>query len=173
MMYKDLIKKRYSVRSYDNQKVEAKKVQEILEAGNIAPTGANKQPYKVLAIQSDEGLEKIKAVANTYNAPLVLVICKNESQGWKRVTYDNKNIAEIDASIVTDHMMLQATDLGLGSLWICHFDPVKIKKLYNIPDELEPLNILAIGYTYEKPESPDRHATKRKGLEKTVVYDSF
>lgn len=56
---------------------------------------------------------------------------------------------DIDASIVTDHMMLQATALGLGSVWICYFKPDIVKKEFEIPDNLEPVNILAIGYADE------------------------
>ena len=57
---------------------------------------------------------------------------------------------DIDASILTDHMMLAATEQGLGSVWICYFKPDVIKKEFDLPDNLEPVNILAIGYTNEK-----------------------
>lgn len=172
-MYMDLIKKRYSVRKFKDTKVEKEQLEGILEAGNIAPTGANKQPYRVLVVESEVGLLKIGEHANIYKAPLALIVCSCNQEAWERKNYDHKNLAEIDATIVTDHMMLEATDLGLGSLWVCHFNPQGIKTAFNIPDHLEPLHILAIGYANVNPASPERHKSVRKGLDKTVIYESF
>ncbi|KXS42555.1 MAG: nitroreductase [Candidatus Frackibacter sp. T328-2] len=70
-------------------------------------------------------------------------------------------------------MMLQATQLGLGTVWICYFEPEVIKEEFNIPENIEPVNILAIGYAAGEAASPDRHDTDRKPLEETVYYESF
>lgn len=172
MDFLHLAKTRYAVRSYQNKPVESEKIAKILEAGRIAPTAANRQPQKVLVVQSDAGRKKLEKAANTFQAPLVFIICADHSQVWKR-SYDGKSATDIDASIVTDHMMLEATELGLGSLWICAFQPDILKKEFLIPEGLEPINLLAVGYANGAPASPDRHDTTRKALAETVVYESF
>lgn len=70
-------------------------------------------------------------------------------------------------------MMLQATDLGLGTVWICAFDPQVVRKEFNLPEHVEPINILIIGYGCDKGKSPDRHAAERKPFAETVHYESF
>ena len=72
-------------------------------------------------------------------------LIKLSAKAWTR-PFDNKQTTDIDASILTDHMMLQATELGLGTVWVCFFKPDVIKKEFQLPDNLEPINILAIGY---------------------------
>lgn len=172
MNFLELAKKRYSVRKYESKKVEEEKLLKILEASRIAPTGANRQPQRLIVIQEKDGLEKLKKGANLYEAPLAIIVCVDHSTTWKR-PFDGKDIADIDVSIVTDHMMLQATELGLGTLWVCHFDPSIIRKEFNIPDSIEPVNILGIGYAAGEPASPNRHDKLRKSLEETVFYETF
>lgn len=172
MDFLELAKTRYSVRGFQTIKVEEEKLLKILEAGRVAPTGCNKQPYRIIVVQKDEGLEKIKKATNIYGAPLALIICGEKESAWKR-SYDGKNIMEIDVSIVTDHMMLQATELGLGTIWICYFKPNVIKTEFKLPKELEPINVLGIGYSEVTPQSPDRHDNLRKSLSETVVFESF
>ena len=59
MSFLELAKKRYSVRSYKEAPVEREKLDQILGAGRVAPTGANKQPQRLIVVQSKEGLEKV------------------------------------------------------------------------------------------------------------------
>ena len=98
----DTIKTRYSVRKYEKRSVEQGKVNAILEAAHCAPTAANMQPQKILVVQNPENLEKFSAGANTYNAPLVMLVCADLDTAWVR-PFDGKNMVDIDASIVTDH----------------------------------------------------------------------
>jgi len=70
-------------------------------------------------------------------------------------------------------MMLQATELDLGTCWICYFDAKVMRAEFKIPDSYEPLNVLAIGYASSEPLSPERHDTLRKSLENTVRYETF
>lgn len=172
MDFLELAKKRYSVRKYEPRKVEKEKLFKILEAGRIAPTGCNTQPQRIIVVQEKDGLEKLKKGANVYGAPLAIIVCVDHSVTWKR-PFDSKDIADIDVSIVTDHMMLQATELGLGSVWICYFNPKVIKQEFNLPDNVEPVNILAVGYAAEEPASPDRYDKERKPLENTLFYEKY
>jgi len=168
----DLAKTRYSVRDFQCKKVEKEKLLTILEAGQVAPTAANQQPQRLIVVQEQEGLDKISKAANVYGAPLVIIICSDRNEAWVR-PFDKKNMVDIDASIVTDHMMLQATDLSLGSVWITYFKPDVLMQEFNLPENLEPINILAIGYKNVESPSPDRHSKTRHPLNKTVFYEKI
>lgn len=172
MDFLEIAKKRYSVRKYTNQEVSGEKLDLILEAGRIAPTGANRQPQRLIVIQNDEGLKKLNKTANTFGAPVAIIVCADTEEVWKR-PYDGKKLSDIDTSIVTDHMMLQATELGLGSVWICYFDPKIIKEEFQLPDHIEPVNVLVLGYANDKEKSPDRHDSERKALIEIVFYENL
>ena len=172
MTFLELAKERYSARKYSALKVEKAKLDAILEAGRVAPTAANKQPQRILVVQQKDGLGKIGETANVYGAPLALIVCGDTTEAWTRAV-DGKPFVDIDVSVVTVHMMMAATDLGLGSVWIGMFDPASIKKNFNLADGVEPISILAIGYAIGEAPSPERHANTRKSLEQTVGFETF
>lgn len=172
MDFEELAKKRCSVRKYENRPVEQEKLTKILEVGRVAPTACNNQPQRIIVVEGNEKLDKLKKGANTFGAPLALIVCADHSQSWRR-PYDGMDSAYIDATIVTDHMMLKAADMGLDSVWVCYFDPKVIRTEFNIPDDIEPVNLLIIGYGADSRKSPDRHLKERKKLTDTVVYGGF
>jgi len=172
MDFLELAKKRYAVRNFLTKKVEPEKLKSILEAGRVAPTGANKQPQELIVIQEGSGFERLKKAANVYGAPLAIIVCGNKNSVWTR-PFDGKNLIDIDTSIVTDHMKLEAIELGLGTVWICYFRPDVIKKEFNLPENVEPISILAIGYASGEAASPDRHSKMRKPLNEIVSYEIF
>ena len=89
------------------------------------------------------------------------------------VAVDGKVISDIDASIVSTHMIMEATELGLASLWICRFKPDVIREAFNIPEGFEPVNLTVFGYPDEPLKSSERHAEDRKTIEELVVTESF
>lgn len=167
MSVMNIIRQRYSVRKYLTKGVEKEKLEQILEAGRLAPTAVNYQPFHLYVVQSKEGLEKVSKTAKVFQAPLIIVVCADKEKAWKR-PIDGMITTDIDASIITDHMMLEATELGLGSVWICYFDSVLLKQELNIPEHLEPINILAIGY--EDVENSVKRDKTRKPIEELVTY---
>ena len=172
MNFTEIIKTRCAIRSDLPQKVEKEKTDQILEAAHAAPTAANRQPVRLIVIQSEEGLGKLANAANIYPAPLAILVCADHEKAWTR-PYDQKQSTDIDASILTDHMMLQATELGLGTVWICHFKPDVIREEFSLPVQLEPVNILAIGYSAQPASDPRRHTSKRIPLEDFVSYETL
>ena len=169
MEFLDLAKKRYSVRKYQPRKVEEEKLLRILEAGRVAPTAANMQPQQLIVVRETEGLEKLSKAAKIYSAPLAIIVCGDHNKAWKR-PYDGKDTVDIDTSIITDHMMLQATELGLGTVWVCYFKADVVKEEFGLPENIEPVNILVIGYAEGESASPDRHDKARLPLKDIVVY---
>ncbi len=172
MNFLNIAKRRFSVRSYTEQAVEKEKLDKILEAAHVAPTAANLQPVHLIVVQSEEGLAKIDKAANIYGAPLAIIVCADHGKAWVR-PFDKKQTGDIDSSILTDYMMLQATELGLGSVWICYFKPDVISREFNLPENLEPVNILAVGYSNEEAADPERHSRMRIPISQLVSYESL
>lgn len=170
MEFLTIAKQRFSVRSYTEMKVEQEKLDKILEAAHVAPTAANLQPVHLIVVQSEEGIAKISKAANIYGAPLAIIVCADHNKAWVR-PFDKKHTGDIDTSILTDHMMLQATELGLGSVWVCYFEPDVLRKEFKLPPNLEPVNILVIGYSNETPANPERHEVNRKPIKELVSYE--
>ena len=145
MDFLSLAKKRYACRKYAPAKVEQEKLDIILEAGRVAPTGANRQPQRLIVVRSQEGMERLARCTRDFGAPCAVIVCADTGEAWTR-KYDGKTISDIDASIVTDHMMLAAASLGLDTLWICMFKPEAVREEFALPANVEPVNILLIGY---------------------------
>lgn len=172
MDFLQLEEQRYSVRKFTDKKVEKEKLDLILKSAQISPSACNKQPYKILVLESDEALEKLKkCTPGHFNAPLAILICGDNSESWSR-SFDNKPHADIDTSIAVTYMMIEAASLGLGSTWVCHFDPVAIREAYNIPENLDPVSLLPIGYPAENSTPTSQHFT-RKPIEEITIYNNF
>ena len=141
-----LAEERFSIRSFTDRPVEKESIEAILRAGQVAPTACNLQPQKILVIQSDEALAKYRRCTKShFNAPLAILTCYERNLCWKR-EYDGKMSGEIDASIVTTHMMLEASNLGIGSTWVMHFIPEAVREEFQLPENYEPVSLLALGY---------------------------
>ena len=167
MEFDKVIRERKATRLFSDKKLEKDKLDKILEAGRIAPTAKNIQPFKIYIIESEEGLKKLdKATPCRYKAPVVLLICGEPEKSY------NKNghpTYEMDSSIVTTHMMLEATNLGVDNIWIEMFDEEKIIKEFDIPSNLKPVCLLPLGYKSKIcPPSPFHKI--RKNISDLVEY---
>lgn len=147
MEYFKLIRKRYSVRAYKTAPVEEEKLNKVLEAAVLAPTAANRQPFRLLIIETKGREAELKRVYPRdwfARAPLVLCACAVRSEAWVRK--DGKNYAEVDTAIALDHLILAAHDLGLGTCWVAAFDPAAAREVLNLPPDLEPVAFTPLGY---------------------------
>jgi nitroreductase len=167
----DIAKRRYSCRHYDARPVEEEKLRLVLEAGRVAPSAVNCQPWHFFVIRGERELGRFHEVYHREwlrTSPCVIVICGDHSTSWKRKS-DGKDLCDVDVAITTDHMTLQATELGLATCWICNFDPEKARVLLGLPEKMEPLVILPLGYPMDQVD-PERHTEKRKPLSETVTF---
>ena len=168
MKFIELAKKRCSIRGYKPDAVPEEMLNEVLEAGRLAPSAKNLQPFHFIVIRSEAGLD---AMAEAYpapffrEAPVVIAVCMEPSKGWTREKHDGKNYCEVDASIATDHMTLAAEDLGLGTCWVAAFDPVKVVEALGLPDGVVPVALLSLGF----PNAPGREKTRKSLAE--LVHD--
>ncbi len=169
MEFKEVIRKRYSCKKYDARQVEADKLAAILEAGRLAPTAKNLQEQHVYVIQSADALAKIDGVTPCrYGAPTVLVVAFDKNNVF---TYpgDKRDSGIEDATIVATHMILAAADEGVDSCWINFFDPEKMAKALDLPENEEILMVLDLGYA-APGAGPLAIHTNRKPLKDTVTY---
>ena len=172
MDFLTLAKERYSCRYFSDKKVEQEKINKILEAARLAPTGRNSQSQRILVLTDEAELNKLSGCTPYgWNAPLVMIICYDKNECWHRDIDDFDGGAQ-DICIVTTHMMLEVTDLGLGSTWVGAFDPFKAREIYNIPENLEVAAILPIGYPSESAH-PSRLHNDRKPIEEIAFYNKF
>lgn len=167
MEFLKLAKQRFSVRAFKNQPIEAEKLNKILEAGRLAPTAKNEQPQKIFVVQSPKALERLKKYTEChYEAPCILIVCYDEEISWYR---DRPERAAIDPTIVLTHMMLQATELGIGSVWVGSCDCPGLIKEFNFPANIKPVALMPLGYASDECEPSPRHDIRRP-LEETVEF---
>ncbi len=172
MNFFEFAKSRYSVRNFQQKKVPSEIIEKILAYGHIAPTGCNIQPQRILVLDSDENIMKLKNCTRShFDAPLAMLICYHKEEGWTR-RYDGAKSAPVDCAIVTTHLMLGAWELGIGSCWVMSFDPVAMRESYQIPDELEPVALLVMGYPAKDSVPNPRHEEVRP-MEEVVTYNQF
>lgn len=172
MDFLKLAQDRYSVRKFKNERLDKDVIDNILKAGHLAPTGCNYQPQRILVLNSDESIEKLKNCTKChFDAPTAMLVCYSKSESWNR-PYDGAQSAPVDAAIVTTHMMLYAASVGVGSTWVMHFDPSKMRETFNIPEDIEPLALLVMGYPAENAEPLSLHSEYRP-IDEVVVYDTF
>ena len=172
MEFIKLISERYSVRKYENKHLPKEIIDKILSAGHLAPTGCNFQPQRILVLNSDESIAKLKDCTRChFDAPCAMLICYSKDETWTR-PYDGALSAPVDATIVTTHMMLAAHNEGVGSCWVMHFNPFKMKEVFNIPENIEPVALLTMGYPAEDSVPHNFHSAFRP-MEEVVFYDTF
>lgn len=172
MEFLELAKKRFSVRKFSDKKVEQEVLDKILEAGRVAPTACNFQPQRIIVANNSESLGKLqKCTPCVFGAPLALIVCYDKNESWKR-TGSGKDVGEIDASIVTAHMMLETSSLGLGCTWVERIDVQAIINEFSLPENIIPVAVLPIGYPH-KDAVPHPNHSKRFDISKTVFYNSF
>jgi nitroreductase len=149
MDFFDLITNRESIRDYDPEKaVEAVKLNKIIEAGRLAPSAANRQPWRFYVVSSDENLAKIrKCYSKSWfgDAPHVLIVAGKRKAAWTRAA-DGYNALETDLTIAMDHIILAAESLGVGTCWIAAFDPDELKKTGILSGDEEVFAITPLGY---------------------------
>lgn len=155
MSFYDLAKKRYSVRSYSDRLIDNDTMMKIFEIIKLAPTAMNRQPQRVYAIMSEEGLRKINSIAGTYNPPVVLLFCGDLND--VNLKSDGTSTLEMDVSIVATHVMLQAEDLGLNTVWLKNFEEDKVNELFNLPENIKPVLLMSLGYQADDAFPSPKH----------------
>ncbi|MBD3346006.1 MAG: nitroreductase [Chitinivibrionales bacterium] len=169
MTFLELVKSRYSVRGYENRPVEEEKVLKVLNAGRLAPSACNNQPWHFVVIENENKKKELQKVYDRewfYTAPVIIAVCCDMNAAWKRM--DGVTYGFVDAAIAMDHMILAATEEGLGTCWIGAFDSQAARKVLELPGGIEPVVFTPLGY----PEK-GHNSRPRKDLKDVVHRDKF
>lgn len=167
MEFEKVIKNRRATRLFSDKKIEKKKLDSILNAGRIAPTAKNIQPFKIFVVESEDGLKKIdKSTPCRYKAPTVLMVLGDMEKAFSN---GNESTYEMDATIVATHMILEATNLGIDNIWIKYYDEKILMNEFKIDNRYKVVCLLPLGYRSKLcPPSPFHRI--RKSLKKLVEY---
>jgi nitroreductase len=163
----NLLRSRRSIRVYQDKPISQDLLLQILEAGRWAPSGANLQPWHFIVVTDAETRRRIGEVARFFfiksphveKAPAILVLGFDTRKG---------RYGRYDVTLAGGNMMTMATSLGLGTCWIGAFDQPEVKRILEIPDQIEVIGLITLGYSNEKAETPPRIE-----LEKIVHWESW
>ncbi len=169
MEFYNLIRTRETIRSYDpDRKIDKDVLNRILNAGRLAPSAANRQPWTFVLVSSENKLKEVKASYPRdwfQKVPHALAVVGNKSKSWVR-PYDGYNSIELDVAIAMDHMVLAAENEGVATCWIIAFDYQKLAKALGLKENEVVYCITPLGYP---PEDFQKHGNKRrKPLEEIV-----
>jgi len=168
--FSDLIASRYSVRAYRPIPIEEEKLENVLNAARLAPTAANRQPVQIIVLRTEGRQKELKRIYKPdwlVQAPLVVCVCAVHGSGWTR-RQDGKSYDDVDAAIVMDHLILAATDQGLGTCWIGAFDPDAAREVLGLPEDVELIVMTPLGYAADQPGPK-----QRKHLPSLVRYERW
>lgn len=169
MEFFDLIKARYSVRKYKPDQIDENDLLRVLEAARLAPTASNRQPFRLIVIRTagnELNLSRIYRKEWFIQAPVIICACGIPGRSWVRM--DGKRYVDIDVAIAMDHLILAATNLGLGTCWVAAFNVEEARKFLELPEGIEPLVFTPLGYPADQPEPKVRIP-----LEELIRYDRW
>jgi len=173
MEFLELARLRFSVREYLKKDVENDKIIKVLEAARVAPSAKNMQPWHFIVVKEKRKIEQLHSCYEKEwlkGAPVIIVACVDYNKAWRRA--DGKSHADIDIAIAITHMSLEATDLGLGTCWVCRFDAIRCATFLKLPENIAPIAMLPIGYP-SQPCNSNRHGQMRKSLNEIVHWEEF
>lgn len=157
------IRTRREIRDYLDQPISEKSLHKILEAGRLAPSSKNSQPWHFVVIRDKELLDKISKLtptgAHIARAPLAIA-----------VLMDGAKLPEVDGTRAIQNMVLAAWDIGIGSCWVTNFYDDEVKELLGAPQTMRLLTVIPFGY----PVEPKTNRRKiRKPLREIVHFEKF
>jgi nitroreductase len=165
----EAINKRRSIRKYKNTTIEEDKLDKILEAARISPSAANRQEWKFIVVKNQDIRNKLVEAANGQKfvgeAPVTIVACSTESE---RIMPCGQHAYTVDLSIAVSFMILEATELGLGTCWLGAYDEEAVKKILDIPKEIRVPAMFTLGYAEENPGP-----RPRKEVEEVLCLEKF
>lgn len=168
----EAIRRRRSIRRYEDKAVPDELLDQILETIRYAPSWANKQGWQVMVLKSPEMRNRVSSVLEgnpaqkaVTEAPILLVICMDPNASGVQ---NGKEYYMADAGILMGHVMLEAADLGLGTVFIGLFDEDKVREVLEIPNQWRVVAMTPIGYPAKMPKE-----RPRKELEEVLHWEKW
>jgi len=157
----EAIKNRYSCRSYAQKPVEKEKLNRIVEAARLAPSAKNLQDWRFIIVTDEKIRKEVAMAANEQmfiaSAPVIIIGCSNSDYTMRC----GLRISSIDVAIAMEHIALAATAEGLATCWIGSFYPEKLRKVLGIPERVEIIEIMPMGYPAENGSQGPREKTEK------------
>lgn len=168
-MLLELLRKRKSIRHYLNRPIPKEDLLKCIEAARLAPSACNAQPWKFIVIDEPGLKNKIceRAFSGVYSmnkfvkdAPVLIIVVSEREKfisalgGYFRGT----RYYLLDIGIACEHLILQATELGIGSCWIGWFNEKQVKQILRIPRNKKVAVIISLGYYEKEPTAKPRRA---------------
>ncbi len=158
MDFLELATCRVSVRGYQDTPVEPEKLAYILEAARLAPTGGNRQSFQLVVVHTEGRAEEMQRIyGRDWFAQAPVVICACGAADYT-----------LNIGIVMDHLILAATEQGLGTCWIGAFDRIAAREILGLPDDVEPIIFATVGYAAD-----EGRPKQRKELDELVRYERW
>jgi nitroreductase len=180
MEFQDVIQNRMSIRSFEQRKVEDDKISYIINCARLAPSWINKQCWRFIVVQDKSRIEALAktSIINRWlkHVPCILVGCGDPTESGNR---DDIPYFTVDVAIAMEHIILAATDVGLGSCWIGGFNEQKVKEILDIPKRIRVIALTPLGYPAEKKKILDKTAVviagskKRKSIQEITRYERW
>jgi len=172
MDFEQVIRTRRSIRSYSGKDIPDLVLRKILDAARIAPSGNNKQPWYFIVVKDADKKKKIAEYSCNQNfiaeAPVVIVCCGKKYPNSSEIYGDNCYL--VDVTIAIDHLILAARNEGIGSCWIGALHPGPIKNLLNVPENIDVLMVVPLGY----PETSSfEEVSFRKSIDEIVFNEEY
>lgn len=189
MSFKELVLQRYSCRKFLPIPVEEEKILQCIESARVAPSACNSQPWKFIVVndikvkhqlveEATSGIYKLSKFIS--NAPVIIVVTTDKAEFLSKLgsLVRNTRFYLIDIGIACEHIVLQATELGLGSCYVGWFSETGVKKVLKIPRRYEVPLLICLGYpevSYKDADPIRRHAKSnlRKGLKEILNFNIF
>ena len=165
MNFIELVKMRKSIRKYKSEKIPEEKIKYVIEAARLAPSWKNSQPWRFIVVTREELKKKITTNDWATEAPVIIVGVADPKLSGTR---EEKRYYLVDMGIAMEHVMLAATEVGLGTCWIgLHFDEQTVKETLQIPDKYQVVAITPLGYPDEQPSPKTRKTTEEIVFQET------
>ena len=165
----EAIRSRYSVRKYQDKPVEQDKLDRILEAARLAPSGSNRQPWKFVVVRDAETRKRMAEACNGQafvgQAPVVIAALGLMPERTMSCGVPGD---PVDVAIALEHIALAATAEGLGTCWIGAFNQDKVRSVLGVPPEVKVIEVMALGYPADEPRPKNR-----KAIEEIVCYEKY
>ncbi len=165
----EAITQRKSIRKYKDKEIEKEKLIKVLESARIAPSASNRQEWKFIVVKDEDTRSRLVSAAHYQKfvgqAPVTIVACSTESE---RIMPCGQHAYTVDLSIAVSFMMLEATELGLGTCWLGAFDEKAVKEILGIPSDIRVPAMFTLGYADENPA-----ARPRKALNDIVCHEKY
>lgn len=167
----DIIEKRKSIRSYKPQEVSEEDLNYVLEAFRKAPSAKNLQPWKLIVVRDRKKINDLAVACNNQTfltqAPVLIVACALEEEAYGKMG-GYMNSFPVDIGIAMEHLILAATEKGLGTCWIGAFNEKLVKDVLDIPDNVRVVALTPLGYS-----AKEGRLRSRKSLSGIVCYDRY